>query len=668
MEEVTWQITQNSVNDRMIESSLIHRFSGSKKFRKRTKLFNNWLEKHRTLKSYKEYVDMKQLINQNKSKDLLTEDDDSYGEEDYSIKHRNIYKSKIKKPKNEIYNNKNIITSTPKKIRTQENEISFTDSYSHQMNKKKTKRRSNILQDKYHDNLQNTDVPVKKKQVIDLQCLKETEKTQLIDNKEKSSNFLQTYDDSTVIKKRKKSTEEFFNRKRNNSSMDNKETSKRISDLKCLENNDILIHDENQKSIDHPKISKIVNHIQEDVSQNPNDIRQITEDINITPKKQKIGTYNSDISCDSIDLFDIKSNKVKNDICLLNSFAERTQKSLPRITSTEIINIKYKKINNEGSYTNLSNESYNSAKLLENNSFLEPFEYEKEAEEEEESQDSLIYVDSMNSSILSPSEKRLRQIKNLNLTMESTSSEDENLNEEILFNNSNCTIFKKIMTCNKKSNLTIDNTSSEDEMLQQQNSNEKICVDSPKCISKKTTWSKLKLKKSSKIDHKSDQSIFNIQNKNNSISHNNSINHYSDDNNEYTTEPRETDISKNYEQERTFHERPCNLQDFIREEELLQDSTISAFTLKDLSKDDEIFFLDIPKTVQLENLEGQRIILKQKKLNLGKNKYEILYNEVPSQSCVFSTCKNNKPYKIVNVKPTGSIIVRQKIYPSFSDK
>ncbi|XP_047366143.1 homeobox protein 9-like isoform X2 [Vespa velutina] len=554
-----------------------------------------------------------------------------------------------------------------KKIRTQENEISFTDSYSHQMNKKNTKTRSNILQDKYHDNLQNTDVPVKKKQLKDLQCLKETKKTQLIDNKEKNSNFLKTHDDSTVIKKRKKSTEEFFNRKRNNLSMDDKKTSKRISDSKCLENNDVLTHDENHKSIDHPKISKIVNHIQEDVSQNPNDIRQITEDINITPEKQKIATYNSDISCDSIDLFDIKSNKVKNDICLLNSFAERTQKSLPRITSTEIINIKYKKINNEGSYTNLSNESYNSTKLLENNSFLEPSEYEKEEEEEEESQDSLIYVDSTNSSILSPSEKRLKQIKNLNLTIESTSSEDENLNEEILFNNSNCTIFKKIMTCNKKSNLTIDNISSEDEMLQQ-NSNEKICVDSPKCISKKTTWSKLKLKKSSKIDHKSDQSILNIQNKNNSISNNNSINHYSDDNNEYTTEPRETDISKNYEQEETFHERPCSLQDFIREEELLQDSTISTFTLKDLSKDDEIFFLDIPKTVQLENLEGQRIILKQKKLNLGKNKYEILYNEVPSQSCVFSTCKNNKSYKIVNIKPTGSIIVRRKIYPSFSDK
>lgn len=48
----------------------------------------------------------------------------------------------------------------------------------------------------------------------------------------------------------------------------------------------------------------------------------------------------------------------------------------------------------------------------------------------------------------------------------------------------------------------------------------------------------------------------------------------------------------------------------------------------------------------MEDLKGQRIILKQKKLKLGKNKYEILYKDVASQSCVFNTCKNNKPYKI----------------------
>ncbi|XP_043682636.1 homeobox protein 9-like isoform X1 [Vespula pensylvanica] len=671
-EKVTWQITKNSVNDRMIESSLVHRFSSSKKFRKRTKLLNNWLENHRTLKSYKDYVDMKKLINRNEPKDSLTEDDNSYGEEDYFIKHRNIYTSKTQKSKNEIYNNKGIITSTLKKIKTQENEISFTDSYSHRTKKKNTRTRSNILQDKYHDNLQNTDVPVKKKQSIDLQCLKETEKTELKDNKEKSSNFFNICDDNTVIKTKTKSTGAFSNRKCNNSSLNDKKTYKEILDFKCLENNDVSTHGVNQKSVDNSKISKIVNHIQEDVSYNISNIRQTTEDIlyDVTPEKQKIATCNSNVLRDNIDLSDIKSSKDKNDICFLNSFAKQTEKSSPRIISSEIINIKYKKINNEESYNNLSNEFYNNAKLLKNKYFQELSEYEQE----EEPQKSLTYVDSTHSSIISTSEKRLKQLKNFNLTTEDSSSEDEmlqqqNLNKEILFNNSNCTVTKKIMTCNTNLNSTIKSASSEDEMLQQ-NINEKICINDSNDISKKTTWSKLKLNKSSNIDHKSNigQSIFNIRNKSNNINHNNSIDHHSDDNNKYSTKPRETDISKNYEPLQTFHERPCNLQDFIKEEKLFQDSTTSAFTLKDLSKDDEIFLLDIPRTVQLEDLKGQRIILKEKKLKLGENKYEILYKDVASQSCVFSTCKNNKPYKIVNIKPTGSIVVRRKLYPSYLTK
>lgn len=373
-----------------------------------------------------------------------------------------------------------------------------------------------------------------------LQCLNEIEKAQLTDDEEKSSNFLNTSDDSTMTKSRKKSTEVFLN------------------------------NDVNQKSVDHPKISKIDNHIQKDVSHNANNISQTTEDIlhdvNITPEKQKIAIYNSNTSCDNINLSNIESNKIKNDICLLNSPAERKQKSLPRITSTEIIHTKYKTINKEESYNNLQNVSYDSDKLLENNYFLKPLEYEEEEEEEEESQDSLINVNSTSSSILSPSEKRLKQLKSLNLTIESSSSEDEmlqqpNLNKQILFNNSNCTVFKKIVTCNKNSNPTVENNSREAKILQRQNSNEKICIDNSNCISKKTTWSKLKLKKSANIDHKSEQSIFNIWNKNNSINHkNNSTDNHSEDNNGYTAEPRETDISKNNDERlQTFHERPCNV-------------------------------------------------------------------------------------------------------------
>ncbi|KAL2730775.1 GATA zinc finger domain-containing protein 4-like isoform X1 [Vespula squamosa] len=103
----------------------------------RTKLFNNWLENYRTIKSYKHYVDMKELINRNEP-DLLTEDNNSYREADYS-KRRNIYTNKIQKSKNKIYNNKRIIISISKQIRTIESEISFTDFRQNKSEQKKVK-------------------------------------------------------------------------------------------------------------------------------------------------------------------------------------------------------------------------------------------------------------------------------------------------------------------------------------------------------------------------------------------------------------------------------------------------------------------------------------------------------------------------------------------------
>ncbi|XP_012057777.1 PREDICTED: uncharacterized protein LOC105620909 [Atta cephalotes] len=45
-ESITWTITNNSVMDRMLENSLIHKFRPSRKIRKRTKLLNTEIKKH----------------------------------------------------------------------------------------------------------------------------------------------------------------------------------------------------------------------------------------------------------------------------------------------------------------------------------------------------------------------------------------------------------------------------------------------------------------------------------------------------------------------------------------------------------------------------------------------------------------------------------------------
>lgn len=397
---------------------------------------------------------------------------------------------------------------------------------------------------------------------------------------------------------------------------------------------------------------------------------------------ERTGEEILDLISDEEEITTCHSDTSHNNI---NSFAVETQRSPVIISSTEISNNKYKVMNKKECCRDLWNK-YNDVSVKE--------------KKEEELEENVIFVENTsNSSILPLSDKRVNQIKNLNLAIESSSSEDEveeydensskqilpnnsncitnnkittfnknlvstvksslikngmielkeNVNKKSLPNNSNCIADKTITMCSKNFDLTMESTSSEDELLKGQHLNEKI-NNSNSVASEKTIKSKLKLKRSSNVDHKNDQSISNIQSKNNSINHNDSIDHRNND-------------SKNCEQIQRFDEIPCNLQDLINKENLVLDSTKSTFTLEDLSQDNEIFLLNIPSTIKLTDLKGQQLVLKNEKLKLGKNQYRISYKDVPSQSCVFATHRNNKSYKLVNIKPTSSILVREKLSP-----
>ncbi|XP_014605019.1 PREDICTED: putative uncharacterized protein DDB_G0290989 [Polistes canadensis] len=621
-EKIKWEFIKNNVKDRMIESSLIHRFSKSKKYKESTKLLNKWVQNHKKI-SYTKYMKVKRSIKKRISKDVVIKDYDSYGEEDYVIAHtQNQYKSKIKNNQAKISTNKDSFNSIPIITILDENEISFNDSNLSKKSVENTSLESSTLQDqeeiiintKSFSDINNADtvpvVGIEQSVSSPEQYFTPTKKTQLIDNEEKR--FVNTTDTSSpIIKKIKTSKKASLSHKRNNSFMNGERTGEEILDL---------ISDE-----------------------------------------EEITTCHSDTSHNNI-----------------NSFAVETQRSPVIISSTEISNNKYKVMNKKECCRDLWNK-YNDVSVKE--------------KKEDELEENVIFVENTsNSSILPLSDKRVNQIKNLNLAIESSSSEDEvqeydeNSSNKILPNNSNCITNKKITTYNKnivsivksslikngiielKKNvnkkslpnnsnciadknfdLTMESTLSEDELLKGQNLNEEI-NNSNSVASKNTIQSKLKLKRSSNVDHKNDQSISNIQSKNNSINHNDSIDHRNND-------------SKNCEQIQRFDGIPGNLQDLINKENLVLDSTKSTFTLEDLSQDNEIFLLNIPSTIKLTDLKGQQLVLKNEKLKLGKNQYRISYKDVPSQSCVFATHRNNKSYKLVNIKPTSSILVREKLSP-----
>ncbi|KAL2715286.1 uncharacterized protein V1478_014984 [Vespula squamosa] len=109
--------------------------------------------------------------------------------------------------------------------------------------------------------------------------------------------------------------------------------------------------------------------------------------------------------------------------------------------------------------------------------------------------------------------------------------------------------------------------------------------------------------------------------------------------------------------------RPQNLEDFMKEESLTMESASSSFNFDDISDSEDIFIMDIPKTINPQELIGQTLILGDKsKFRVGEEKYCAIKRDLKHDiTCVFGTGKINPQYKAVNIKPAGSITIRRKL-------
>ncbi|XP_071566495.1 uncharacterized protein [Temnothorax nylanderi] len=94
-ETVAWEITNNSVTDRMIDNSLIHKFRPSRKIRRRTKALNAEIRKHCGVKNYRHYTELKRSVLRNLAHDTDTGDSSNLTDVDYDI----IYSSPSKQAK-----------------------------------------------------------------------------------------------------------------------------------------------------------------------------------------------------------------------------------------------------------------------------------------------------------------------------------------------------------------------------------------------------------------------------------------------------------------------------------------------------------------------------------------------------------------------------------------
>ncbi|XP_076160151.1 uncharacterized protein LOC143143119 [Ptiloglossa arizonensis] len=109
--------------------------------------------------------------------------------------------------------------------------------------------------------------------------------------------------------------------------------------------------------------------------------------------------------------------------------------------------------------------------------------------------------------------------------------------------------------------------------------------------------------------------------------------------------------------------RPHNIDDLIREENLIIESTDSTFSLDDISDNEDMWIMDIPKTIDPRELEGQTLVFGDKsKFKIKEERYYAVNHDVKCNvTCVFHTGKMKSPYKTVNVKPAGTITIRRKL-------
>lgn len=83
-ENVTWEAVCNTVSDRMIDNSLIYKFMKSRIICRRTKILNSEI-RHRNVKDYRQYIEIKTDILRDLSEDTDTDDINNLSDIDYSI-------------------------------------------------------------------------------------------------------------------------------------------------------------------------------------------------------------------------------------------------------------------------------------------------------------------------------------------------------------------------------------------------------------------------------------------------------------------------------------------------------------------------------------------------------------------------------------------------------
>lgn len=109
--------------------------------------------------------------------------------------------------------------------------------------------------------------------------------------------------------------------------------------------------------------------------------------------------------------------------------------------------------------------------------------------------------------------------------------------------------------------------------------------------------------------------------------------------------------------------RPHTLQEIVQKETLEEENISSTFSLEDISDSEDIWVMDLPRSIDTQELRGQMIAFEDKsKFKIKDERYCIVaQNTNYNVTCVFNTKRTSHMYKTVNIKPAGSLSVRRKL-------
>ncbi|XP_015115986.1 uncharacterized protein LOC107040414 [Diachasma alloeum] len=106
--------------------------------------------------------------------------------------------------------------------------------------------------------------------------------------------------------------------------------------------------------------------------------------------------------------------------------------------------------------------------------------------------------------------------------------------------------------------------------------------------------------------------------------------------------------------------RPTSIPEFVEGSDLVPFEALPSFTLGDIGEDDDIYLMEIPKSILQRDLGGQRFRLGEGKIFIGEGRYEVQRKEAAAMSCILHCGDKRNRFKTGIIEPVEHIIVRQQ--------